>query len=263
MLCVVVEAPGDSPRSVRVRPNKKIEPLRHGDEEIQLLDLREGDAYDMDEDMQRGYEHCVPKRKNDKSHRFVLIFRQGRAASISEDSGVALSDLSKLDDEGSGGVDDSSLLSSLSKVRIKPPASVFGHHQSVHEAQLYGRRSLFLSGAHRSDQVGANTCDANFLYIFLVTFCRIAQRGVNGNMKSGCDSVVVSRQAVHLREEDGLSWLRYTSSRRQGGGALLTSYRGRKPVRVFRSSKLASIYAPPEQEGKTSYRYDGICKWSR
>ena len=155
VLCVVVESPGVSPRSVRVRPNKKTQSLEHGDEEIQLLDLREGDAYDMDEDMQRGYEHCVPRRKDDKSHRFVLIFRQGLMASISKDSGVALSDLSKLDDNGDDGVEGSSLLSSLSKVRIKPELT-FGHHQSVHEAHLYGRRSLFLSGAHRADQVGMN-----------------------------------------------------------------------------------------------------------
>mmetsp|Transcript_17218 Transcript_17218/g.49909 ORF Transcript_17218/g.49909 Transcript_17218/m.49909 type:complete len:209 (-) Transcript_17218:33-659(-) len=78
-------------------------------------------------------------------------------------------------------------------------------------------------------------------------------------MNQGCDSIVVSRQNPLLREADGLSWLLYTSSRAQGGGALYQSFVGNKRIRVFRSSALKSEYAPPpRQEGKTAYRYDGL-----
>lgn len=103
---------------------------------------------------------------------------------------------------------------------------------------MYSRRYLYSVSAHRADQ-----------------------RGINGNIKFGADSLVVSRQNPQLREEDGLQWLRYTSSRRQGAGALCLSYSRRQPVRVFRSSNLTTCYAPPEFDGgRTSYRYDGLCK---
>jgi len=118
---------------------------------------------------------------------------------------------------------------------------LFGHPNSVDEGRkLYSRRYLYSVSAHRADQ-----------------------RGINGNIKYGADSLVVSRQNPQLREEDGLQWLRYTSSRRQGAGALCLSYTRRQPVRVFRSSNLTSCYAPPEFDGgRTSYRYDGLCKFS-
>ena len=57
------------------------------------------------------------------------------------------------------------------------------------------------------------------------------------------------------REEDGLSWFMYTSSRKQGGGALCFSYRCKSPVRVFRSSDLDGSFAPPLRDfNLTSYR---------
>ena len=116
---------------------------------------------------------------------------------------------------------------------------MFGHPNRVEEGcKLYSRRFLFSVSAHRADQ-----------------------RGINGNIKYGADSLVVSRQNPQLREEDGLQWLRYTSSRRQVAGALCLSYTRRQPVRVFRSSNLTTCYAPPEFDGgRTSYRYDGLCK---
>ena len=70
----------------------------------------------------------------------------------------------------------------------------FGHPpQGVLEGSLYTRRFLYSSNAHRADQ-----------------------KGVNGNMANGSDSIVVSRQSPDCREEDGLQWLRYTSNRMQG-----------------------------------------------
>lgn len=83
VLCVVIDAPGE-PRPVYIRPNKRAKKLSHGDKEIQLA-IGEGNAYDMDDIMQAGYEHCLPKRKTDVSHRFVLIFRQGDTRRIPTD----------------------------------------------------------------------------------------------------------------------------------------------------------------------------------
>ncbi len=70
----------------------------------------------------------------------------------------------------------------------------FGHPpEGVLEGSLYTRRFLYSSNAHRADQ-----------------------KGVNGSIVNGCDSIVVSRQSADCREEDGLQWLRYTSNRKQG-----------------------------------------------
>ena len=79
MHCVVVDAPGE-PRAVHIRPNKRAKQLADGDEEVQLY-VGEGDAYVMDGKMQEGYEHSLPKKRVNKSHRFVLIFRHGDVAS--------------------------------------------------------------------------------------------------------------------------------------------------------------------------------------
>lgn len=58
------------------------------------------------------------------------------------------------------------------------------------------------------------------------------------------------------RETDGLNWFTYTSSRKQGGGALFISYLNKSPIRVFRSSDLDSPFAPPTRKNNlTNYRY--------
>ena len=115
---MVVDAPGEA-RPVHVRPNVRAGLLSDGDEEIELY-LGEGDGYDMDGVMQGGYEHRLPKRKHSKAHRFVLIFRQGNAASVPVDSGVALAELA-----GRGGGDpipeDGDLASLFSRLRVKRP----------------------------------------------------------------------------------------------------------------------------------------------
>ena len=264
------------PRSVHIRPKnnihgKKKKSKRHlyeGDEEIQLY-IHEGDGYEMDGYMQHNYEHCVPKKCIDTSHRFVLIFRHGNVASVPIDSGVALTELASVRSDGglveerigdeeednlslkenNGIADcegrnndnhDEDVTSLFSRLRVKRPLVSFGHppiHNLITEGSLYSRRHLYSTYAHRADQ-----------------------RGVNGNMVHGCDSIVVSRQSLNHREEDGLCWLRYTSNRGQGGGALLISHVRQLPIRVFRSSKINNtLYSPPEfHGGKTSYRYDGL-----
>lgn len=260
-----------SPRSVHIRPKKKNKcndnnhHLQEGDEEIQLY-IHEGDGYDMDGYMQCNYEHCVPKKLHDTSHRFVLIFRHGTVAPVPIDSGVALTELAYVED-GAGLVEgrivdeeenlslkendidnhedvnndnDDDVTSLFSRLRVKRPLVSFGHppiHNSITEGSLYTRPHLYSTYAHRADQ-----------------------RGVNGSMIHGCDSIVVSRQSLKHREEDGLCWLRYTSNRSQGGGALLVSLVRQLSIRVFRSSKINNaLYSPPEFiGGKTSYRYDGL-----
>jgi len=264
------------PRSVHIRPKNNIHGkkkkskchLQEGDEEIQLY-THEGDGYEMDGYMQYNYEHCVPKKCIDTSHRFVLIFRHGNVASVPIDSGVALTELAYVRSDGvlieerigdeeednlslkenNGIADcegrnndnhDEDVTSLFSLLRVKRPLVSFGHppiHNLITEGSLYTRRHLYSTYAHRADQ-----------------------RGVNGNMVHGCDSIVVSRQSLNHREEDGLCWLRYTSNRGQGGGALLISHVRQLPIRVFRSSKINNtLYSPPEfHDGKTSYRYDGL-----
>ena len=121
VLCVVVDAPGE-PRPLYIRPKRsKSTHLANGDEEIQLY-VGEGDGYDMDGDMQVGYEHSLPKQKTNLSHRFVLLFRHGNEAYVPVDSGesiLALAERTKpsTDSEGS----TRSLLPLLSRLRVKLP----------------------------------------------------------------------------------------------------------------------------------------------
>ena len=63
-----------------------------------------------------------------------------------------------------------------------------------------------------------------------------------------------------MREDDGLCWLQFTGSKKNGGGALCQSYSKQMPIRVFRSSELDNPYAPlrEEEEGKVLFRYDGL-----
>ena len=230
--CVVVDAPGEI-RPLYIRPSKRAKPLGHGDEEIQLF-IAEGDGYDMDGYMQQSYEHSLPKKQKTNSHRFVLIFRHGETGFVQQDSGVSV--LKNNNDGSSIGDDEWNVVSAITKLRPKTETVSFGHPTNVSVGECYSRRYLWTTFAHRSDQ-----------------------KGVNGNIKDGADSIVVSRQDFDVREEDGLDWLRYTSSRRQGGGSLQMSFRMKKPVRVFRSSNLKGSYRPaPLEGGRTSYRYDGL-----
>ena len=183
MLCVVVDAPGEQVRPVYIRPNKRAKKLADGDEEVQLY-VGEGDAYDMDGIMQSGYEHSLPKNKNNKSHRFVLIFRHGDEASVAKDSGMAITEMAGRKkpclQTTTPGAENENLISLLSQLRVKFPRVAFGHPQGVLEGSFYSRRFLYSINAHRADQ-----------------------RGVNGNAQLGSDSIVVSRQSPDCREEDG------------------------------------------------------------
>lgn len=157
---------------------------------------------EMDGLMQKGYEHSLPKVKKVKGLRSALIFRQGDVCTM-RDTGECIADTADGDD--------------ILAAPIPPPPMV-GHPPTdeIAEGQdKYSRADLFRSRAHPADQ-----------------------KGVVGNIHYGVQSIVVSRQSPELREDDGLSWLKYTSTRRQGGGAFATAYKKQQVIRVFRSSSL-------------------------
>jgi len=97
-------------------------------------------------------------------------------------------------------------------------------------------------------------------------------KDVHGNMRDGCDSLIVGSLEKDIRETDGLLWLLYTSDRSNGGAALCQSYHKKRPIRLFRSSLLStgdrqnSKYTPPfldveddlEEDSDVAYRYDGL-----
>lgn len=168
------------------------------------------------------YEHSVPKAKSVKGLRLALVFRQGNTRKIEQDSGVPVEGLSSL----------------------HLPGRFFGHphHRKIGEicivegGGLYSRQDLLQSGAHVLDR-----------------------RGVDGNKDCGVYAIVVSRQDEKKGEGDGLKWLTYTSTIAQGAKAMLTSYWTGKPIRVFRTTNLKSVFSPPARAGgSTSYRYDGL-----
>jgi len=172
--------------------------------------------------MQAGYEHCLPKMNKVDGLRSALIFRQGHVAAV-RDTGRSIAETAE------AGSDILAPPVALPTIIGHPPPNV------VEGRGSYSRADLFISRAHRCDR-----------------------RGVCGNIASGAESIVVSRQSQELREEDGLEWLKYTSSRRQGGGGFATSYKKQQAIRVFRSSSLNNPFAPPPRPTGTAYRYDGL-----
>lgn len=109
----------------------------------------------------------------------------------------------------------------------------FGHPRDevVEGQEIYSRHTLFLWGAHRSDVSPAN-----------------------GNAREGCDSIIFNNEEQPASRDD-LEFVQFKCSQRNGGGALMTSYRRSQrhthtcPVRVFRKT------AGPSGNG---YRYDGL-----
>ena len=75
----------------------------------------------MDGLMQLGYGHCLPKRSGKTAHRFVLIFRHGNEAQVSEDTGVALTEMSDYPQTAPPDTEIGCLASFLSQMRSKAP----------------------------------------------------------------------------------------------------------------------------------------------
>lgn len=262
VMCVVLQSDGglrkvcfrpkqeatSTRRAAKASPRKKRRssahsgeaPLADGDEELELW-IGAGDAYSMDRGVQVGYEHAVPKRPAREpsiGRRIVAIMRSGRtesAATFDADSGEPTSSL-----EAPARRD---LMAEPIVGHVPGVLEAVGRcgekgGVALDEAATYSREYLVETRAHVS-----------------------AQRGVAGLAARGAESIVVSRQSPNLREADGLVWLRYTSTRRQGAGALWRSLGRRSPVRVFRSSALDQPWAPKLRQSPSTgavYRYDGL-----
>lgn len=249
ILCIIVESQTCT-RPILIRP-KDNAPLQDGDEEI-IVFVGQGDAYEMDGTsfffllniikivmfptnirlirikgtMQLYYEHCIPKKEDDPfAKRTVVVFRHGKQNDVMFDTGIPVFDNDQTDVHT-----DFATSSTVN----------FGHPSSdiIEGKEVYTKEMLIQSGAHHFER-----------------------RWVSGTMRDGCDSILVERQDLLLREDDGLCWLQITSARHEGGAALYQSFTNKTPIRVFRSSDLDSRYAPDvyqDEVGQTLYRYDGL-----
>jgi hypothetical protein len=249
ILCIIVESQTCT-RPILIRP-KDNAPLQDGDEEI-IVFVGQGDAYEMDGmsfffllnillivmfptniriirikgTMQLYYEHCIPKKEDDPfAKRTVVVFRHGKQNDVKFDTGIPVFDNDQTDVHA-----DFPISSTVN----------FGHPSSdiIEGKEVYTKEMLIQSGAHHFER-----------------------RWVSGTMRDGCDSILVERQDLLLREDDGLCWLQITSARHEGGAALYQSFTNKTPIRVFRSSDLDSRYAPDvyqDEVGQTLYRYDGL-----
>jgi len=231
VLCIVVESQAYA-RPILVKPKTLDGGFKDGDEEI-IIFVGQGDAYEMDGQMQMHYEHCLPMKQDDlTAKRTAIIFRHGNPVSVSLDTGTPLiNTISK------------KIVEEVVKVPAAPQkvSNVhFGHFLGIIKEgkQLYTKKTLVDTGAHRQEK-----------------------KLVSGNYRDGCESILVESQDRLLREDDGLCWFQITCTKANGGGALLQSYRKKSPIRVFRSSELECKYAPvlfEGQEGQVLYRYDGL-----
>lgn len=193
----------------------------HGDEYIKLLPCA-GDAYHMDGVMQCNYVHSLPRRSCVSSRRTVLIFRDGEKKKVCTDSGKLIRGKDPL---------------KPSQPRDTTCMGILPFLNVLVEGKCYDRKYLYDTGCHASDRCG-----------------------VNGNMKDGCDSIVVSKCDPNTKDRDQLAIFYYTCKRVQRNGAMHTSFVQKIVIRVFRSSRLVSAFAPlPDKKDNTTlYRYDGL-----
>lgn len=121
-------------------------------------------------------------------------------------------------------------------VSLKPQPkgkNIHGHVPGQNEGDLYVRKEMFDTGGHRH-----------------------FEGGVGGTATDGACSLVVSKSGDNQR--DGLEWLTYSSTRKQGACATFKSMKDKMPIRVYRSDALSSEYSPRRSGSTTTYRYDGI-----
>ena len=78
-------------------------------------------------------------------------------------------------------------------------------------------------------------------------------------MEVGCDAIIVAGKYSQDSDDDSFVSLKYTASVKQRGRTL---WKAKKPIRVFRSSKLHNKYRPPKllssESSGQSLRYDGL-----
>ena len=123
------------------------------------------------------------------------------------------------------------------KPRVIVREPVFGPIPEFYEGELYSREALLTMRAHTGQQ-----------------------RGVSGNMHTGCDAIVVSGR---WKGRDEFLNLFYSADSRVGGKALDFSAEKALPIRVFRSTAYKHTYraAIPlalSKVGCTLYRFDGL-----
>mmetsp|Transcript_11487 Transcript_11487/g.17385 ORF Transcript_11487/g.17385 Transcript_11487/m.17385 type:complete len:566 (+) Transcript_11487:589-2286(+) len=228
ILCIVVESHAFA-RPILVKP-KTTGGFQDGDEEI-IIFVGQGDAYEMDGQMQMNYEHCLPvKQDNINAKRSAIIFRHGNTTPVSLDTGIPL-------------ISDATECSEIITEETIPSPKLstqFGHLDgAIKEGKkLYTKRMLVDIGAHRYEK-----------------------KYISGSIREGCESILVDSQDRLLREDDGLYWLQISCTKPNGGGALCQSFHKKGCIRVFRSSSLDNKYAPALYEGEEDqvlYRYDGV-----
>ena len=96
----------------------------------------------MDGEMQKHYQHCLPKKpKSHECRNVLVVFRHGMEKAVNKDSGEAESDLAISKGINIYGVDSQSLFSLVRRVRA-PPVT-FGHIDSIQEGGLYSRTYLY------------------------------------------------------------------------------------------------------------------------
>ena len=215
--CLIASPP--EPRRVLVKVSDKVSKI--GDEHITLW-LGDGDAYEMDGEMQQQYHHCVPKDTKQvgdkKMRRISVVFRQGKEELYEHDTGIPVENIDPRD------------------VTLKYN---IGHTKTLVEGDLYSRNELAALGAYSG-----------------------GQRGISGNNLFGCDSIIVSGARADCRGEDHFNTLSYWANSAVGAGGMLKSMTLHYAIRVFRSGSLGNpfkaLYSKHETNASKLYRYDGL-----
>jgi len=232
VLTALVNSPKDVTRRISIRTRKKSKSdagNADGDEQFELF-LDAGDAYSMDGEMQKYYEHGVPCDKQCESSsssssnereqkRIALVFRMGKEVMQATDSGKPCANL---------------------QPRVPVPYK-FGRIEGCVEANTYSRHELnTILFAHRSQQ-----------------------KGVSGNRDDGCDAIIVSGLRSDGLGVDNLFTLTYAANTREGALAIMKSAVKDSCIRVFRSSVLKSPFrcvGALVKQKPAHYRYDGLYK---
>ena len=202
--------------------------------EIIVLNLQRGDGYAMDDIMQENYTHGVPEAKETSKDRDGQEEESDQRISVVFRYGRT--ELYKKD----SGMPCRSLDPAYQYgVERKP---WYGRLRGLYEGYLYSRQDLWETGGHGSQQ-----------------------RGVGGNAKFGCDSIVVAGKG-EVNGNDSLLELTYSSSKGGKGaeGMILSADNGFL-VRVFRTNRYKHVnraIVPANAFYKrisgAYYRYDGL-----
>ena len=231
--CVVVES--GTTRPVFLRPKvRAVVKLKDGDEEVEIF-AGPGDCYCFDGATHNNYEHAVPKGSN-QDRRMVLILRNGPRRYLQDNGRPAGTALRAEPCFATQSV-IWSVVPGSGDVMVRPSSARsrvnFGQLEGLYEGNQYVREGMVRAGFHNSPQ-----------------------GGISGNKEAGCDAIVVS----HHFEGDDLLEFKYSATSRVGSGALVRSEADKRPIRVFRSSRLQSRWAPPPMlpPAPAVYRYDGL-----